>query len=91
VPNYPFEHICVDYMSLNGCQFGVFVDRYTGWPVVIMGTTGFDVTKFLGGLQGEGQLHLRRGPNLTAKLLEDMMEDDGIHHKISSVANPHTN
>ena len=47
VPNYPFEHICVDYMSLNGRQFGVFVDRYTGWPVVIMGTTGFDVTKFL--------------------------------------------
>ena len=47
VPNYPFEHISVDYMSLNGCQFGVFVDRYTGWPVVIMGTTGFDVTKFL--------------------------------------------
>jgi hypothetical protein len=34
-------------MSLNGCQFGVFVDRYTGWPVVIMSTTGFDVTKFL--------------------------------------------
>jgi hypothetical protein len=47
VPNYPFEHICVDYMSLNGRQFGVFVDRYTGWPVVIMGTTGFDVTKIL--------------------------------------------
>ena len=47
VPNYPFEHICVDYMSLNGRQFGVFMDRYTGWPVVIMGTTGFDVTKFL--------------------------------------------
>ena len=47
MPNYPFEHISVDYMSLNGCQFGVFVDRYTGWPVDIMGTTGFDVTKFL--------------------------------------------
>ena len=21
VPNYPFEHVCVDYMSLNGHQF----------------------------------------------------------------------
>ena len=28
LPNYPFEHMCVDYMSLNGHQFGVFVDRY---------------------------------------------------------------
>ena len=34
-------------MSLNGCQFGVFVDRNTAWPADIMGTTGFDVTKFL--------------------------------------------
>jgi hypothetical protein len=31
------------------------------------------------------------GPNLTAKLVEDMMEDYGIHHRISSVANPHEN
>ena len=42
VPNYPFEHVCVDYMSLNGHQVGVFVDRYTGWPGVFC-----DVTKFL--------------------------------------------
>ena len=47
VLNYPFKHICVDFMSLNGCQFGVFMDRYTGWPLVIMGTAGFDLTKFL--------------------------------------------
>jgi hypothetical protein len=31
------------------------------------------------------------GPNLTAKVVEDMMEDYGILHRISSVANPHTN
>jgi hypothetical protein len=40
-------------MSLEGCQFGVFVDRYTCWPVVIMGTTWFDVTKFLAKLYKE--------------------------------------
>jgi hypothetical protein len=47
LPNYPFQHICVVYMSLNGRQFMEFKDRYAGWPVVIMCTTGFDVTKFL--------------------------------------------
>ena len=26
---------------------------------------------------------LRRGPNLTAKVVEDMMEDYGIHNRIS--------
>jgi hypothetical protein len=49
-------------MSLNGHQF---VDRYTGWPVVIMVTTGFDVTKFLTLCEDYGvtvsQLHLRQG------------------------------
>jgi hypothetical protein len=47
IPNYPFEHVCVDYMSLNGHHFGVYMDRYTGWPGVYKGATGFDVTKFL--------------------------------------------
>jgi hypothetical protein len=43
------------------------------------------------GLQGAGQLHLGRGPNLTAKVVRDMIEDYGIHHRINSVANTHTN
>ena len=43
------------------------------------------------GLQGAGQLHLSWGPNLTAKVVEDMMEDYGIHHRINSVANTRTN
>ena len=51
-----------------------------------MGTTGFDVTKFLAKLCEDYAV-----PNLTAKVVEDMMEDYGIHHRISSVANPHKN
>ena len=34
------------------------MDRYTGWPVVIMGTTGFDVTKFLARLCEESNTGL---------------------------------
>jgi hypothetical protein len=66
----------VDYMSLNGHQFGVFVDRYTGWPGVYKGGTGFDVTKFLARLCEDYGV-------------EDMMKNYGIQHKISSVAIPH--
>ena len=54
---------------------------YTGWP-------GFDVTRFLG-------VPVRRtsdgGPNLIAKVVEDMMSAYGVNHRISSVANPHAN
>jgi hypothetical protein len=32
-----------------------------------------------------------RGPNLSAKVVGDMMEDYGFHHRISSVANPREN
>jgi hypothetical protein len=28
VTNYLYEHICVDYMSLNDRQFGLLVDRH---------------------------------------------------------------
>jgi hypothetical protein len=88
----------VDYRSLNDSQFGVFgvfVDSYPGLPVVIMGTTGFDVTKFLAKMCEDYRVPVSctsdGGPNLTAKVVEDMMEDYGIHHRISSVANPHKN
>jgi hypothetical protein len=73
----------------------VFVDRYTGWPGVIIGATGFDMTKFLAKLcEDYGVLvscNLGGGPNLTAKVVEDMMKDYGIHHRISSDENPHAN
>ena len=91
VPNYWFEHVCVNYMSLNGHKFEVFVDRYTGWPGVFMGATRFDVTKFLARLCEDYSVPVSctsdGGPNLTSKVLEDI----DIHHRISSVANPHAN
>ena len=95
IPNYPFEHVCVDYMSLNGHEFGVFVDRYTGWPGVYRGTKGYDVTKFLAKMCEDYGVPVSctsdGGPNLTAKCVEDMMGAYGIHHRISSVGNPHAN
>ena len=27
VPDYPFQHVCADYLSLNGESYGVFVDQ----------------------------------------------------------------
>ena len=95
VPNYPFEHICIDYMSLNGHEFGVYVDRYTGWPGVYKGTKGFDVTRFLASLCEDYGVPVSctsdGGPNLTSKEVEDLMRDYGIHHRISSMGNPHAN
>jgi hypothetical protein len=51
----------------------MFMERYTGWPVVIMGTTVFDVTKFLVKLFEDYRVPVcctsNWGPNLTAKVV----------------------
>jgi hypothetical protein len=71
------------------------VDRYTGWPGVYKGDKGYDVTKFLARLCEDYGVPVSctsdGGPNLTAKVVEDMMVAYGIHHRVCSVANPHEN
>ena len=78
-------------MSLNGHEFGMYVDRYTGRPGVYRGTKGFDMTKFLASLCEDYGLPVGctsdGGPNLTVKVVEDMMKDYGVHHRISAVGN----
>jgi hypothetical protein len=65
----------------------VFVDRYIGWPGVIMGATGFEVTKVLAKLCEDYGVPVsctsNGGLNLTARVVEDMMKDYGIHHRMS--------
>ena len=43
VPQYPFEHVCMDYMTLDGHSYGIFVDRFTNWPGVYHGSAAPDV------------------------------------------------
>ena len=52
------------------------MDRYTGWPGVFVGATGFDVTKFLARLCEDYGVPVSctsdRGPNLTAKVVDQL-------------------
>ena len=31
VPQYPFEHVCMDYMTLDGHSYGIYVGSRIGW------------------------------------------------------------
>ena len=85
MPDYPFQHICADYFSLNGVSYRVYVDRYSGWQSVIRGTATMDFTKFLARLwENYGcpeTLTTDGAANLTAKKVEEFVQAYGIHHR----------
>ena len=84
------EKISISYLTLGGVSYGVFVDRYTGWPGVIKGKLALDVACFIAKLCEEygvpESITSDGGPNLTAKSVEELMNAYGIHHRVSSVA-----
>ena len=47
VPDYPFQHICMDYFQLNGKSYGIVVDRFSNWPMLYAGDTMDDVCNVL--------------------------------------------
>ena len=95
VPQYPFEHICMDYMSLHGQNFGVFVDRFTGWPGVYVGGCASDVVTVLSRICEDYGVPRTcttdGGPPYTSSTVQTMMSTYGIAHRLCSVGNPHAN
>ena len=47
VPDYPFQHVCLDHFKLNGKSYGCFADRFSNWAGVYHGDTSQDVCKVL--------------------------------------------
>ena len=95
IPDYPFQHICLDHFSLNGTSYGCFVDRFTNWAGVYHGNASQDVCDVLARLcedYGIPETCSTDGaPNYTSAKVKKFMEEYGIQHRVSSVANAHSN
>jgi len=80
---------------LDGHVYGVFVDRFTGWPGIFTGSSGDDVTTFLARVSEKYGCPMTcttdGGSNFVAENVQKFMKAYGIEHRISSVANPHSN
>ena len=95
VPDYPFQHICMDYFQLNGKSYGIVVDRFTNWPMIYSGDTAADVCDVLAVVSrdyGIPETVSTDGAQCYfAVKVKDFMKLYGIRHRVSSVANAHSN
>ena len=95
IPEYPFQHICMDHFILNNHSYGVFVDRFTNWPGVYIGDSSKDVCNVLARISEDygipETVSTDGGRNYTSEKVKTFMKQFGIKHRVSSVANAHSN
>ena len=95
VPDYPFQHICMDYFQLNNRNYGIVVDRFTNWPIIYTGESADDVCNILTIVSrdyGIPETVSTDGAKCyVAEKVKNFMKTYGVKHRISSVANPHSN
>ncbi|XP_033756282.1 uncharacterized protein LOC117339027 [Pecten maximus] len=95
-PDYPFQCICADYFTHRGVNYLVIVDRYSNWPIVERASRGASglltcLRRTFATYGIPDELASDGGPEFTATVTRQLLQDCGVYHRLSSVAFPHRN
>ena len=98
-PSYPFQMVVSDYCHLEGFNYLVMADRYSGWmSIYAMGKGECDTDKLISYLKSyfmsygvAEEFSSDFGPQYKSTKFQKFLEQYGVHHRVSSAFFPHSN
>ena len=94
---YPFQHLSMDFFTFSGKSYLVFVDRYSGWPVVLKcrDDSSEELVRHLRNLfcvYGVPEELASDGASVyVSSRTRDFLKVWGVRHRVSSTYHPHSN